>query len=168
METPTLKAMIDIFTEEKELLVRMLSVSEQKKALIIDGDVEKLGGLLETEAALSGELSGLEGKRAALAAVLERQLGHAGGSLTLARLAELAQDPRIREKLLALRNELSDMLRKQKRVNRTNQELISRKKDYIGLMLGVLLQEEPRDGTYDSSGCTGSRYQSSGLFDQSV
>jgi flagellar biosynthesis/type III secretory pathway chaperone len=168
METPLIKALIDIFTEEKELLARFLSVSEQKKALIITEDVKKLGGLLETEAALTGQLSGLEEKRAALAAALERQLGHTNGSLTLARLAELTQDPRIREKLLALRNELSDLLKKQKRVNRTNQELISRKKDYIGLMLGVLLQEEPLDGTYDSSGCTGSRCQSSGLFDQSV
>jgi flagellar biosynthesis/type III secretory pathway chaperone len=168
MDTPTINALIDIFTEEKELLSRMLSVSEQKKALIIAEDVEKLGGLLETEAVLTDELSGLEIKRTALTAALGRQPGDAGGNLTLTQIAERTKGPRVREKLLAVRNELSGLLRKQRRYNRTNQELISRKKDYISVMLGVLLQEEPLDGTYDSSGCTENRYQSTGLFDQSV
>ena len=168
MTAPIFKNIIDIFTKEKDILSQLLAVSAQKKAHIIAGDVEKLGGILETETALSVEFGQLEENRSALTAGLARRLGQGDGKLTLVQLAGLAEDVRVRDELLALREELTELLKKQKKLNRTNQELISRKNDYINVMLGALIQEEPLDNTYDSTGCVGGRYQSTGLFDQSV
>ena len=69
---------------------------------------------------------------------------------------------------MTLHSELAEMLKKQKRYNRTNQALLKRKKNYINVMLGALLQEEPIGNTYDSNGSVGNRCLNSGLFDQCV
>ncbi len=162
------KVIIDIFAEERDILIRLLSISEQQKALIIKGDVKSLGSLLETEAVLSNELGKLEEKRVIHTGALAERLGRSARNLTLKQIAGMTEDPGVKGKLLALRSELSEMLRKQKRYNRTNQELLKRKKNYINVMLGVLLQEEPIGSTYDCNGSIGNRYQSTGLFNQSV
>lgn len=168
MEAPEIKEIVNNFAEERDVLIQLLSISERKKAFIIGGNVKKLGGLLEDEGVLSDELSELEEKRAVLTDALAEWYGCRDRKMTLAQIADMTEDPEIKEKLLAVRAELNGILRKQKRYNKANQELLKRKKSYIDVMLGVLMQEEPIGDTYDSTGCVGNRYRNAGLFDQSV
>lgn len=164
----TIKDIIDLFIKEEEVLKRLLSISEQKRAFIIGEDIAELKSLLESEAVLSESLRKLEEKRAILTACIADELGLSDRELTLEQLADAAGDAVAKEKLLDIRAELSGLLRKQKRYNRTNMELLSRKKNYINVILGALLHDEPLGGTYDSKGSTDIRYQSAGLFDHSV
>ncbi len=168
MYAPIINKIIEIFTEEKEILSSLLSISEEKKGFIIGGDVIKLDSLLERETELSGQLSALEEDRMALTNGLAQKLEYRDKSLTLEKIAELTKDPVVKSKLLKIRSEFSQMLKKQKKYNRTNQELLLRKKNYINVMLGALLQEQPLDATYDTAGYVGNRYQSTGLFDQCI
>ena len=168
MKAPEIKEIVDVFAEERDILIQLLSISEQKKTFIIGGDVKKLGSLLEDEVVLSDKLSALEEKRVALTGTLVERYGCRDREITLAQIADMTEDPRVKKKLLAVRAELNGMLRKQKRYNKTNQELLKRKKSYINFMLGVMLQDEPIGGTYDITGCIGNRHQNAGLFDQSV
>ena len=168
MNEHAINEIIDVFFDEKAVIEQLLSLSEKKKASIIKGDVKSLGLLLESEEILSYQIGELESRRTALTSALSSQFGLSGGTLTLLQIAETTQDPKTREKLHTLREELSVMLKKQERYNRTNQELLKRKMNYIDVMLGALMQHEPVGETYDCAGNTGKAYRSAGLFDRSI
>ena len=168
MDESVIKEIISTISDEKAVLGRLISLSEQKKAFIIGGDVKRLNNMLKTEEALSYEFDDLESRRMMLTNTFARRTGLSGGKLTLLQIAETAEEPETREKLHALRTELLGMLKKQERYNRTNRELLKRKMNYIDVMLGVMLREEPLGETYDCTGSMGTEYRSTGLFDRSV
>ena len=168
MKATDIKKITDIITEERAILIQLLSISEHQKAFIVKDDIVNLGNLLEREELLSSELGMLEEQRMLLTDALAEKLGWHDGPLTLKQIIELTEDNEAKGKLLALYAELTELLRKQKRYNRTNQELIKRKKNYINVMLGALLQNDPISNTYNCSGSVSNRYPSTGMFDQSV
>ncbi len=168
MDERTIIEIWKVFTREKEVLKQMLSLSEQKKAAIIGGDVKKLGLFLESEEVLAYDLGDLEQRRIVLTEALAGQLGENGRKLTLLEIAGMTESPADQNRLHTLRTELIGMLKKLERLNKTNRELLRRKMNYIDTMLGLLVQDEPIGGTYDSTGYLGGRYRSTGLFDQSI
>jgi len=168
MDENTILEIWKVFTREKEVVKQMLALSEQKKASIIGGDVKKLGLILESEEVLSYDLRDLEQRRVALTDALAGQLGQSGRKLTLLEIAGMAESPADQHRLNALRVELIGMLGKLERLNKINRELLRRKLNYIDAMLGLLTQDEPIGGTYDSTGSLGGQYRSTGLFDQSI
>ncbi|NMA25576.1 MAG: flagellar protein FlgN [Clostridiales bacterium] len=168
MDESTVLEIWKVFTREKEVVRQMLALSEQKKASIIGGDVKKLGRILESEEVLSYDLKELERRRVVLTDALAEQLGRKGRELTLLEIAGMAESPADQHRLNALRAELIGMLRKLERLNKINRELLRRKLNYIDAMLGLLTQDEPIGGTYDSTGSMDGRYRSTGLFDQSI
>jgi flagellar biosynthesis/type III secretory pathway chaperone len=168
MDESTVLEIWKVFRREKEVVKQMLSLSEQKKASIIGGDVKKLGLILGSEEVLSYDLRDLEQRRIVLTDALAGQLGQKGSKLTLLEIAGMAESPADQKRLNDLRTELLGMLGKLARLNKTNRELLRRKMNYIDAMLGLLTQDEPIGGTYDSTGSMGGRYRSTGLFDQSI
>ena len=135
----------------------------RRRSSIIGGDVKRLGALLESEEVLSYELRDLESRRALLTDTCARRLGLGGGKITLLQIAETAEDPVTKGKLHALRAELSAMIKKQERYNKTNSELLKRKMNYIDLMLGLLTQEEHRGGGLHRTGSVDHRRRGAGL-----
>ncbi|MGI5970207.1 MAG: flagellar protein FlgN [Oscillospiraceae bacterium] len=162
------KEIFDAFSEAKTILERSLCLSAQKKSLIIKGNAGELGKLLAREEELTDKLIELESKLNTMCSERAVRLGRGGGKLSLSELIEMTDDEQAKERFDALRREISDIIRKQAKLNRTNRELIRRKMNYVDAILGALVSDEQYCGTYDSKGSVDSNYGGTGLFDLSV
>lgn len=168
MELSEINEIMRILFAEKDLLGKILSVSEEKKTLIIKEDVGCLSQLLIAEETMVMELKELEDSRITLVSSLAARLGIGERELTLTALAGMMNKNELKQKLTALYNDLSELLKKQKKCNNIIKALVNRKNIYIGDMLELLLQTEPSAGIYDSGGSAKHCYSGAALFDQSV
>ncbi|MGE4484068.1 MAG: flagellar protein FlgN [Oscillospiraceae bacterium] len=159
-------ALIEVLQREKEIYAGLLSISEDKKSLIVAGDTGKLSSMLKEETDLADEARTLEEKRIAIADSLAGQLGFQEDEISLRALAESTDDPALKIKLIRLRSDISEIVTKLVKYNNINKTLIKQRSDYVGAMLGSIIKSEPFGSFYNRGGSAGVYNTGAGFFDR--
>ena len=141
--------LIEILEKESALYRDILDLSRHKTNTIVEGRVSQLEQLTGVEQKLLLNVGGLEQQREEVVDQLARLLGIPADGLNIGVAVEQAEDE-LKEKLIALKDEIENTLKDLKEVNDLNSELIKKSLEYIDFLLTLL--PGPEDVTYDAKG----------------
>jgi len=142
----TLNQIIQTLASMVEAHKRVLELANEKKAVLISGDVKELQTLLSRESASVEELQQLEQQRMRGVAVYMYEKGFQGRSLTLEELLTVEKAPAARFALQAHAKELRHLVQEISELNQTNQQLIETSLSYVQYSIGMLVPKEPSIG----------------------
>lgn len=160
--------LVETLLREKEIYSRLLSASEEKEAAIIGNQREKLQEILGRETDLIAEAGGLEKQRSAITETLARRADIEASRFCLSALAERTEDPAQKDRLTRAGADFSDVLEKLAARNRTNAELLKKRREYTAVMLDAILGGGQPCGVYDRTGSAGAARARPGLIDRQV
>ena len=139
--------LIEILEKESALYRDILDLSRHKTSTIVEGKVSQLEQLTGVEQKLLLNVGGLEQQREVVDQ-LARLLGIPADELNISVAVEQAEDE-LKEKLIALKDEIENTLKDLKEVNDLNSELIKKSLEYIDFSIN-LIAGGPEDVTYDA------------------
>jgi flagellar biosynthesis/type III secretory pathway chaperone len=140
--------LIEILEKESALYRDILDLSRHKTNTIVEGRVSQLEQLTGVEQRLLLSVGGLEQQREEVVDQLARRLGIPADELNISVAVEQAEDE-LKEKLVALKEEIENTLKDLKEVNDLNSELIKKSLEYIDFSIN-LIAGGPEDVTYDA------------------
>ena len=142
----SLKQVIQTLASMVDAHKRVLELANQKKSILISGDVKELQTLLTHESAAVEELQQLEQQRMEWVAAYMGEKGVQGEFFTLEELLTIVQVPAVRNALQAQAKELRSLVQKISELNQTNQQLIETSLAYVQYSIGMLVPKEPSIG----------------------
>jgi len=161
----SLEKLVEIMEREYELHSSLLELSHKKTNVIVDGKINDLEKLVETEQYLVLQLVNLEGERESCVEDLARQLNMDSKDVTVSHLISLAEGE-LKERLEELQQLLSKQVNEQKRINQLNERLIKNNLEYINFSLGLLTGRDQAGNIYNRTGGTVSKQQERNLIDK--
>lgn len=135
----TLEAMVDAHK-------RVLELADEKKNVLISGDVKELQNLLSRESSAVEKIEHLEEQRMTWVKTYMAEKNVQGQSFTLEVLVAIEKAPAARMTLQSLAKELRDLVQKISKLNETNQQLIRTSLSYVQYSIGILVPKEPTIG----------------------
>jgi len=162
----TLADLCTLLQEQKVVLGNMLKLAKEERQIIIDGESDKLEGVIRLELKELNKLGAIEKKRLALHKVIAVELGLPDDDITVTKIAEMAQ-PDERSTLKKLQAELMPIIEEHTAVNAENRELIKSHIEYSESMLELMIgSEDPLNNMYGDDGkSTPDRIKATGLYD---
>jgi flagellar biosynthesis/type III secretory pathway chaperone len=148
------KHLADILSEEKAVYTELLKLSEEKRLAVFERDVQRLDAVVRREQSAIIDLNHWEKQRlVCMDAPNNDRLARGQGpsdAPTLLFFADKAPPPE-RERLLALHEELSGLLRELSKRNAENKALIESRLEYVQFAVDALTAEQ-------TAGLSGSGY----------
>ena len=143
-----------ILSRQIELHRRMAEVAEEKRESIIKGDIEKLEAAVSEERQLIAKIEEEENNRQGVMPLL---IGHLGLPRETQKLADvIAHFPEAdRERMMAIRNELREILEAVRLKTRHNAELLKTSMDHVESFLKSLSEATAPDSNYRKNGKRG-------------
>ena len=162
----TLADLCNLLQEQKEVLGNMLKLAKEERQIIIDGESDKLEGVIRLELKELNKLGAIEKKRLALHKIIAVELGLPDEDITVTKIAENAQ-PDERSALKKLQTELMPIIEEHTAINAENRELIKSHIEYSESMLELMVDsEDPLNNMYGDDGkAAPDKKKSTGLYD---
>ena len=163
----TLADLCALLQEQKDVLVNMLELAKEERQIIIDGESEKLEGVIRLELKELNKLGAIEKKRLALHSVITEELGFGyDEEITVSMIAEKAK-PDEREAIRKMQTELMPIIEEHAVINLENRELIKSHLEYSETMLELMVDsEDPLNNMYGGDGkAAPDRKKAKGLYD---
>ncbi len=157
--------LVEILEKESALYRDILDLSRHKTSTIVEGKVSQLEQLTGVEQRLLLNVGGLEQQREEVVDQLARLLDIPADELNISVAVEQAEDE-LKEKLIALKDEIENTLKDLKEVNDLNSELIKKSLEYIDFSIN-LIAGGPEDVTYDAKKGR-DKGEGASFFDQKV
>lgn len=161
--------LIVVLEEELAVYQRLLPIAESKTKIIIDNDLEALQEITEQEQQFVGRIHALERRRDEVIIHIGTVLNRDPRTLNLSVLCTLLEkQPKERERLARLHDELRSVLERLKSRNEKNQALIQQSLELIEFNMNLIQSTRMSPGTNNyTKGAAESRMQStrSGMFD---
>lgn len=130
----------------------LLSVMEEKKALMVEGQIDEMERVVARECAAIEAISESEDERIAVIEEIAATLGYPGSCrLRLLDLINLVGDEQ-GERLLELRDELREIADHMDRVNQLNRTLALHSLEHVHLFLSLLRGNDPQAKIYTKGG----------------
>jgi len=123
--------LIDILGEQTIRYEELLGLSQEKRDVIIENDVEALQKINHLENIVVSQNQRLEKKRQAVVSDMAIVLGQKEEELTLTRLIELMEGKAEQQPLIDARDRIKTVLDELKDVNQQNGELVKNALEYI-------------------------------------
>lgn len=162
---PLLRFLGDLFAQYE----KVCALSEQKKDLIIAGDVAALEASVREETTELLKAGAIEKKRAAAAEKIAAELFPGRAEITLADFIEIAPEPEKTE-LSRLWSSFSELVKRLSQVNNLNRQLLETNVAYTEMMLGVFAgTNDPLNNLYRGDGAAADdSFANPGFFDQQI
>ncbi len=158
---------IDVLERENEEYQRLTELSNEKKQIIIDGDIPALEEITSREQEIAGVLKNLENKREEVVKDMSIVLSKEPEELTITNMiAFLNKQPNERQKLTELRENLRETLEKMADINQQNEALLHHAMEMteFDLTLFRSMRQAPETANYDKrANNTGDLLGSSGF-----
>ena len=158
---------IDVLERENEEYQRLTELSNEKKQIIIDGDIPALEEITSREQEIAGVLKNLENKREEVVKDMSIVLSEEPEELTITNMiAFLNKQPNERQKLTELRENLRETLEKMADINQQNEALLHHAMEMteFDLTLFRSMRQAPETANYDKrANNTGDLLGSSGF-----
>lgn len=161
----TIQPLIEVLTHIYDAQVQLLELAERKKDVIIHDRTDELSKLTAQESKIIKRLADLEPKRLEAVSEYLKGLGlKPDPSITLTEFTKRVVQAKEKSALLALQMQLSDVTKRLKDQNATNQDLIRSSLNYIEFTLDLLSVSEEEEMTYRNPSSAKSGFKS-GMFD---
>lgn len=134
-----------IFTCLQDMIIahqNLLNLAEEKKNLLIKGQMDQMVGLLSREAPWINRIQSLEESRQQLMIKLQQQQGINSPSISMEEWINGLPSDVERKKFSQIRIQLKDVVWKLKEANELNQKLTQQSIAYVRFMLDSLVEEE--------------------------
>jgi len=158
---------IDVLERENKEYQRLTELSNEKKQIIIDGDIPALEEITSREQEIAGILKNLENKREEVVKDMSIVLSKEPEELTITNMiAFLNKQPNERQKLTELRENLRETLEKMADINQQNEALLHHAMEMteFDLTLFRSMRQAPETANYDKrANNTGDLLGSSGF-----
>jgi flagellar biosynthesis/type III secretory pathway chaperone len=138
----SLKQVIQTLASMIDAHKRVLELANDKKSILITGNLKELQTLLSHESAAVEELQQLEQQRIQWVAAYMGEKGVQGDSFTLEELLTNETAPAVRIALQSQAKELRSLVQKISELNQTNQQLIETSLSYVQYSIGMLVPKE--------------------------
>ena len=146
--------LVSILKEEEKIYKVLLDYGEQKRQVLIAGDVPSLEQLTGLEQNASDILLSYSNKQVRLLNDIATVLGKGGERLTVTNLIELlASQPDVQEQLTAARDALLDSANKMQKMNQQNEALIRQAMELVEFDMTLLksMRQAPETANYDKN-----------------
>ncbi|NBH14528.1 flagellar protein FlgN [Lachnospiraceae bacterium] len=143
---------INVLEQENEEYQRLAALSNEKKQIIIDGDIPALESITSREQEIAGVLKNLEHKREEVVKDMSIVLSKEPEELTITNMiAFLNKQPEEQQKLSNLRERLRETLGELNDINRQNEELLKLAMEMaeFDLTLFRSMRQAPETANYD-------------------
>lgn len=145
---------IDKFNEvlRDQLVIheQLLSLSKEKKDVLISGTLSKLEDIVKEEHRLIQEVSHLEQDRYAMITQLAESLGLGVESITISFLLEVIKNDATKDRLVKLRDDLDDTVSELAEINELNAKLLEQSLEYIQTTM-ELITDDPEEELFYSN-----------------
>jgi flagellar biosynthesis/type III secretory pathway chaperone len=125
---------------------RMLELANEKRDLLVEGNIQGLQHLIQLESKCADEIERLEQQRLREVQAFMMQSGLAGDSYTLEDLIKAVDDADRKSQLQSIAQALRSKIKAIAELNESNQQLIQTSISFIQYSVGLLVKNEPAIG----------------------
>jgi len=156
----------ELLQEQKIVLERMLELSKEERGIIIDGETERLEGVIRLELKELSKLGAAEKRRMALHKVIAAEMGITDDDITVSKITDKANEDE-RDTIRDLQKEIMTIIDEHTALNKENRELIKAHMEYSEKMLDMMVgEEDPLNNLYSIDGSEApERKRTTGFFD---
>lgn len=143
---------IQVLSQENAILDKLLGHSEEKKHIIILGEIQELDKLLQKESVIATNLEKIEIARLQISQQIAQQWDIPAEAMTAEAIIAKSQEhlPSFTNQLKQEIDHLETTINSLREINRQNNELIGMSLDYIDNMQAMLIGDPA--GTYSEKG----------------
>lgn len=160
-----LENLIDVLDGENTEYEKLVTLSESKTSVIVAGDIENLGKIMEEEQEIVGRIQGMEKKRNRFLADIANVVNRDVETLKLIDLIQMLESmPDQQQKLKDVQKCLRATIDKLRETNGKNQLLLSERLDMVNFNLDMIraMKSAPQTANYNKEAYTNG--QSLGIF----
>ena len=146
--------LVSILSEEEKIYKKLLEYGEQKKDILIKGDVPALEKLTVLEQEASDELLSMSNRQSSTLGDIAIVLGKTSEQMTVTKLiGYLDTQPDIQKKLTEARDSLLDTAKQMQRINQQNEALIQQAIEMteFDITLFKSMRQAPETANYNKS-----------------
>jgi len=162
-----LDRLLENLVQEKEIYKGLLEISERKKQVIVDNNIKELEKIVQMERRFIIDISRLEDERLEIIDAIAAEKKVPSENITISTLISWAPEGMAR-RLEAIRQELKDIIEKQKDLNRLNEKLLKINLEYVNFAVNFLVGSSSSSSVYEEKGQATKMKQSRNLFDKKV
>lgn len=156
-----------VLEKEKTIYEELLTISREKKEVIVEGKIQELDNFLKVEGNLILEISRLEDERDIEAEALAKKLGCPREELTISYVCNSVKDERC-SKLWEIANSIGEILSQLKEINDLNGKLIEQSLEYINFSMNLMADSIAGQKAIYEGKTEGSKENNIRLFDAKV
>ncbi|MCK5129297.1 MAG: flagellar protein FlgN [Clostridiales bacterium] len=142
---------LDILNAEKAVHEELLSLSIQKKEVLIKNDIKVLDDIVSQEKALYEKVKSFEANRESIVAKIAIKLNVANDEVTLDKIIENTTGT-IKKQMLSIKKEINTVIGELSQLNDINKDLLKTHINYTIFSLDIMTQSGVAGETYDNSG----------------
>ena len=152
-----LENLIDVLDGENTEYEKLVTLSESKTSVIVAGDIENLGKIMEEEQEIVGRIQGMEKKRDKFLADIANVVNRDVETLKLIDLIQMLESmPDQQRMLMDVQKRLRETIDKLKGTNSKNQMLLSERLDMVNFNLNMIraMKSAPQTANYSKDAYT--------------
>ena len=157
--------LIDVLDGENTQYEKLVTLAESKTPVIVAGDIENLGKIMEEEQEIVGRIQTMEKQRDKFLADIANVVNRDVETLKLIDLIQMLESmPDQQQKLQDVQKHLRETIDRLKEVNDINQQLLSERLDMVEFNLNMIraMKSAPQTANYSKNAYTNG--QSLGIF----
>lgn len=152
-----LENLIDVLDGENAEYEKLVTLAESKTSVIVAGDIENLGKIMEEEQEIVGRIQGMEKKRNKFLADIANVVNRDVETLKLIDLIQMLESmPDQQRKLEDVQQHLRKTIDKLRETNGKNQILLSERLDMVNFNLDMIraMKSAPQTANYSKDAYT--------------
>ena len=138
----------DIIQEQLQLHEQLLSLSTEKKTILIEGSLERLEKLIKNEHRLIQEVQYLERDRFAMVKQLAEVLKISPDRVTISFLIDVVQSSEEKQLMAELKDNFQRVIEELTRINEINSNLLKQSLEYIQTTMEAITEDPGEDIVY--------------------
>lgn len=149
--------LIDVLDSENAQYERLVTLAESKTSVIVAGDIENLGKIMEEEQEIVGRIQGMEKNRNKFLADIANVVNRDVETLKLIDLIQMLESmPDQKQKLEDVQTDLRKTIDKLRETNGKNQLLLSERLDMVNFNLDMIraMKSAPQTANYSKDAYT--------------
>ena len=149
--------LIDVLDSENAQYERLVTLAESKTSVIVAGDIENLGKIMEEEQEIVGRIQRMEKERDKFLADIANVVNRDVESLKLIDLIQMLESmPDQKQKLEDVQTDLRKTIDKLRETNGKNQLLLSERLDMVNFNLDMIraMKSAPQTANYSKDAYT--------------
>lgn len=152
-----LENLIDVLAGENAQYEKLVTLAESKTPVIVAGDIENLGKIMEEEQEIVGRIQGMEKKRDKFLADIANVVNRDVETLKLIDLIQMLESmPDQQQMLVDVQKHLRGTIDKLREINDKNQMLLSERLDMVNFNLNMIraMKSAPQTANYSKDAYT--------------